>query len=49
MNLFFLPIILKFMYFESDKLEFKKIKSFGVCIIALFTLLDRLINYLFND
>lgn len=35
MNLFFLPIILKFMYFESDKLEFKKIKSFGVCIIRV--------------
>lgn len=35
MNLFFLPIILKFMYLESDKLEFKKIKSFGVCIIPV--------------
>lgn len=35
MNLFFLPIILKFMYFESDKLEFKKIKSFDVCIIPV--------------
>lgn len=32
---FFSSIILKFIYFESDKREFKKIKSFGICIIRV--------------